>query len=163
MKKAAEPLSIILRGGTYYLPQTLVLEAEDSGTAAGPVVFQAAPGESVVISGGRRLELKWYDSGRSGVKAALLPEVKEGKLDFDQLFLDGRRQRMARYPNYNPAARNYGGTAADAISPAQIEKLVASRRRFRACPACLRMGRLPLPHYGRGRQGKRPAQGRLAE
>ena len=42
-KRAEEPLSIILRGGTYYLPQTLVLEAEDSGTMAGPVVFQAAP------------------------------------------------------------------------------------------------------------------------
>ena len=42
-KKADEPLSIILRGGTYYLPQTLVLEAEDSGTAAGPVVFPGCP------------------------------------------------------------------------------------------------------------------------
>ena len=121
MKKAEEPLSIILRGGTYYLPQTFVLESEDSGTAAGPVVFEAAPGETVVISGGRRLDLNWTDSGKAGVKTAFVREVKEGKLDFDQLFLDGRRQHLARYPNYNPAARNYGGTAADAISPARLK------------------------------------------
>jgi hypothetical protein len=121
-KRAEEPLSIILRGGTYYLPQTLVLEAEDSGTMAGPVVFQAAPGETAVISGGRRLDLKWTDSRTAGVKTALVPEVREGKLDFDQLFLNGRRQHLARYPNYNPAARIYGGTAADAISPERIKK-----------------------------------------
>ena len=48
--------------------------------------------------------------------------MKEGKFDFDQLFLDGRRQHMARYPNFNPAASNYGGTAADAISPERIKK-----------------------------------------
>ena len=122
-KKAGEPLSIVLRGGTYYLPQTLVLEAEDSGTAAGPVVFQAVPGESVTISGGRRLDLKWTDfqGGKAGIKTALLPEAREGKLGFDQLFLDGRRQHMARYPNYNPAAPIYGGTAADAVSPERIK------------------------------------------
>ncbi|WP_221284490.1 PDZ domain-containing protein [Mucilaginibacter sp. SP1R1] len=40
----------------------------------------------------------------------------EGDYIFDQLFVNGQLQRMARYPNYNPAAKMLGGTAADAIS-----------------------------------------------
>ena len=43
------------------------------------------------------------------------------RLDFDQLFVNGERQFMARYPNYDPAARVYGGTAADAISPERVK------------------------------------------
>ena len=121
-KKADEPLTIVLRGGTYYLDETLVLGPEDSGTAAGPVIYQPAQGENVVLSGGRRLRVKWTDYGKLGIKMASLPEVKQGKLDFDQLFVDGRRQHMARYPNFNPSARNYGGTAADAISPERVKK-----------------------------------------
>jgi hypothetical protein len=120
-KKPGEPLTIILRGGTYYLPATFILEPEDSGTAAGPVVYAAAPGENVVISGGRRLDLKWTDSGKAGIKEAMVPEVKQGKLDFDQLFVDGHRQHMARYPNFDPAASIYGGTAADAISRERVK------------------------------------------
>src|ERR1017187_6622584 len=51
---------VFLRGGTYYLPATLVFTAEDSGTKDAPVVFQNYQGEQPVISGGVRLEnLNW--------------------------------------------------------------------------------------------------------
>jgi hypothetical protein len=43
-------------------------------------------------------------------------------LYFDQLFVNGKLQRMARYPNYNPKAKFLGGTAADAISAERIKK-----------------------------------------
>ena len=35
---------------------------------------------------------------------------------FDQVFVNGQVQRMARYPNYNPKSKYFGGTAEDAIS-----------------------------------------------
>ena len=51
---------VFLRGGTYYLPATLVFTAEDSGTKDAPVVFQNYQDEKPVISGGVRLEqLDW--------------------------------------------------------------------------------------------------------
>ena len=50
----------------------------------------------------------------SSNRVMTLPDSVE---PFDQLFLDGRRQHMARYPNFNPTILNYGGTAADAFSP----------------------------------------------
>ena len=35
----------------------------------------------------------------------------------DQLFVNGQRQHRARYPNYDPNARQFNGSAADAIAP----------------------------------------------
>src|SRR5437867_4065834 len=42
--------TVFLRGGTYYLPEKLVLSAEDSGSKAAPVVYQAYGKEQPVIS-----------------------------------------------------------------------------------------------------------------
>jgi len=45
-------------------------------------------------------------------------------VQFDQLFVNGVRQIMARYPNYDPAKKDvpYRGSAADAISPERVAK-----------------------------------------
>src|SRR4051812_23133298 len=51
-----EPVTVVLRGGVYYLPDTLVFTAGDSGTKENPVTYAAAPGEPVVLSGGVRLD-----------------------------------------------------------------------------------------------------------
>src|SRR5690348_10161492 len=42
--KAHGPINVILHNGTYYLPETLVFTAEDSGTKDVPVVWRAADG-----------------------------------------------------------------------------------------------------------------------
>ena len=49
---AGEPTTVVLHGGVYYLPETLRLGQEDSGTATQPVVWRAAKGETPVLSGG---------------------------------------------------------------------------------------------------------------
>jgi hypothetical protein len=97
---------VILHGGTHYLAEPLVLTAADSGTE-----YRGAEGESVVLSGGARLDLKW-EAYRDGIYRA---RTGSG-VGWDQLFVDGRCQRMARYPDYDPAVRPYGGYAADAFS-----------------------------------------------
>ncbi|RYG62463.1 signaling protein, partial [bacterium] len=60
-----QPVTVSLRGGTYYLPETLIFTAKDSGTAKNPVVYRAYRDEKPVISGGSRLNLKWepYQGG----------------------------------------------------------------------------------------------------
>jgi hypothetical protein len=118
-RTAGVPQSILLAGGAYYLAEPLTLEAADSGTAGAPVVYSSLPGEEATISGGRRLDLRWRPY-KNGIYQADVPG-KEKQFVIDQLFINGERQHMARYPNYDPAVRNYGGTAADAISPARVK------------------------------------------
>jgi len=97
---------VTVRAGTYSLPQTVVVTPEDSGTE-----YRAAEGETVVLSGGTKLELKW-EPYRDGILQAKTPPG----LEMDQLFVNGARQPMARYPNYDESARPYNGAAADAFS-----------------------------------------------
>ena len=48
----AQPITVLVRGGKYYLAQPLVLRAEDSGTYECPITYAAYPGEQPIISGG---------------------------------------------------------------------------------------------------------------
>jgi len=81
---------IVLRDGVHYLAQALRLTREDSR-----LVIEGAKGEEPVISGGEPLKLSWQKVGDHWEAAANL-------VDLDQLWIDGRRQRMARYPNAQP-------------------------------------------------------------
>jgi hypothetical protein len=47
--KAKKPATVLLRGGTYFFPETLVFTPEDSGTAEAPVTYAAWPGEKPVL------------------------------------------------------------------------------------------------------------------
>lgn len=105
------PVEIVVGGGTHYLESTLVLTPEDSGTMDAPVTFLAEPGEQPVISGGRGLDCAWR-SYRDGIMMCFLPEVKDGKLYFTQLFVNGKRQMRARYPDFdNSDTEAYTGYA----------------------------------------------------
>jgi len=114
-RKAAgrEAVTVMLRAGTYYLPEPLVFTAADSGSKAAPVIFQAYQNEQPVISGGIRMRnLKWQPY-KDGILQAKLP----AGFTTDQLFVNGDRQPMARYPNFDLRVLHFNGTAADAITP----------------------------------------------
>ncbi|MCJ7447680.1 MAG: hypothetical protein MUO72_08305 [Bacteroidales bacterium] len=116
-RQKKEAVNIILRGGTYYLTQPVIITSQDSRPVDAPVVYKSYPGENVVISGAVPLKLKWNPC-KNGIWQAKV----EKHVIFDQLFVNGKLQRMARYPNYNPKARFLGGTAADALSAERIKK-----------------------------------------
>jgi hypothetical protein len=118
----AEESTVWLRGGIYYIPETIVFTAEDSGTSNAPVVYAAAAGERVVISAGRKLDLKWEPAGKlNGCDGVLKAKVPAG-FKTDQLFVDGKRQHMARYPNYDPKIHPYHGYNPDCISPERVRR-----------------------------------------
>lgn len=98
--KRQQPVTVLLRGGTYFLAAPLVLGPEDSGTADAPVLFAAEPGEKPVLSGGRRIT-GWKQTKVAGkmLWAAELPDVKSGKWNFHQLWVNGQRRFRARHPN----------------------------------------------------------------
>jgi hypothetical protein len=110
-------VNIILRSGTYYLSQPVVITSLDSRTDNSPVMFKSFPGESVIVSGAVPLKLKWSEY-KNGIWQAKV----EKDVIFDQLFVNGKLQRMARYPNFNPKARFLGGTAEDALSAERVKK-----------------------------------------
>ncbi|MBN2450568.1 MAG: right-handed parallel beta-helix repeat-containing protein, partial [Lentisphaeria bacterium] len=91
------PLRVTLHGGLYELAGPLLFGPEDSGSAAMPVVYAAAPGEAPVLSAGRRLG-EWQ-VGPDGRWKTTLPEVRDGAWYPSQLFLGGRRCVRARTPN----------------------------------------------------------------
>ena len=93
---AKKPVSILLRGGVYYLEEPLRLGPEDSGTADCPIVYEAYPGEKPIISGGLKITGWRREPGK--LWTAEIPEVKQGKWYFRQLFVDGQRRGRARLP-----------------------------------------------------------------
>ena len=106
-----EQPAVFLKEGVYYLETPLIFTPEDSGRLDAPVTYAACKGEKVVISGGAKLHFRWKAHG-DGIMQAQTP----AGLEIDQLFINGQRQHMARYPNYDPDATPYNGAAADAFS-----------------------------------------------
>ena len=100
-------INVNIKGGTYRLGGPLMLNAGDSGAPGAEVVYQADPGESVVISGGQKVS-GWtlHDAGfniwRAQVNTDTMPR---------QLYVNGQRATRARtpdYPNYyTPTSAGY--------------------------------------------------------
>lgn len=108
-----QKVTIHLADGIYYLPETLVFTPADSGTEEFPVIYRALNEGKAVVSGGTKLKLNWRPYRDGIFQAATPPSVS-----IDQLFINGVRQRMARYPNYDATKMTaaYQGYAGDAFS-----------------------------------------------
>ncbi len=95
---AQSPITVWLKPGTYYLGKTLAFDPDDSGTKAAPITYQAEKEGTVTISGGVRLQCSWKPY-KDGIFVCDVPEAKGGKLNFSELFVNGKRQIRARWPN----------------------------------------------------------------
>lgn len=103
-----EPVKIILRGGIYRLASPLLLQPEDSGTAASPTVIEAGSGEKPVLSGGvavtgwRRLTEKipgMFEAVRGEVWVADAPKLGQRVVEIRQLWVNDLKAIRAREPN----------------------------------------------------------------
>ncbi|WP_071147828.1 PDZ domain-containing protein [Bacteroides ihuae] len=97
--------------GTYYLNKPIVFKPEDFPKGNKSLTIKNFRNQKVAISGSVPLKLKWK-AFKSGIWQAKVTQ----DFVFDELFVNGQLQRMARYPNYDPKAQYYGGTKADAVS-----------------------------------------------
>lgn len=84
-------VEIFFANGTYYLSQTIKFTAEDNKAS---VSYKAEEEGKAVLSGGSLLHLKWQQ-GENKIFVATVPETTI----IDQLYINGIRQRMARFPN----------------------------------------------------------------
>jgi hypothetical protein len=86
---------VCLRGGNYFLPETLVLTPQDSHTC-----FTAYRRERPVLSGGRSLSgWRQVQIGGRLLWTAEVPEARGGKWVFRELWVNGARATRARHPN----------------------------------------------------------------
>jgi hypothetical protein len=87
----SESVEIIFADGVYYLPNTITFKAADNKAT---VTYRALHEGKAIISGGSLLSLKWqvYKNGIFVANIAGNPLI-------DQLYINGIRQRMARFPN----------------------------------------------------------------
>ena len=95
------PVTVFVRHGRFDLAAPLVFTPDDSGTSQAPVTYAAYPGEAATVSGGREIG-GWKPAAGAraqGVWMADVPDVKEGKWYFHELFVNGGRRQRARSPN----------------------------------------------------------------
>ncbi len=85
--------SVYVRGGVYCLPEPLRFGKEDSGVANAPVVWQAYNGEKVRFVGGVLV------GGFAPFRDAIVQCPLEIAAPPGQLFFNGERQTLARWPN----------------------------------------------------------------
>ncbi|ASV72750.1 hypothetical protein THTE_0148 [Thermogutta terrifontis] len=83
--------------GEYTLSQPLVLEPQDSGTDASPVIYEAQGPEKPRFTGGRRIT--GWKKQPDGLWTTHIPEVAADQWYFEQLWVNGRRATRARSPN----------------------------------------------------------------
>ena len=104
----AQPRTVLLRGGIYYLPLsptapgTLRFTAFDSGTARAFVTWQNYPGETPILSGGVAigkggLGLAWKHASGALWQVQLPSSVQP----FEYLFYNGERRLRARVASPN--------------------------------------------------------------
>ena len=93
--RLAKGAIVYVREGTYFLNEPFILTSEDSGTT-----FSAYENEKPIISGGRQLK-GWKKVEVDGKKLWMIeiPEVKDDKWLFHELWVNGKRRVMARHPN----------------------------------------------------------------
>ena len=110
---AGQAVIVEFSAGVYRLDKPVKFTEEDSGD----VTYQAASGAKVTFSGSMSFKPKW-----SVYKGAILQCLAPAGFNADQLFIDGERQILARYPNEDLSVRILHGYAKDAISPERVAR-----------------------------------------
>lgn len=106
---------IYLHEGMYYLNEPIVFSPADSRKENESLTIKNEKNQNVTISGSKKLNLNW-ETYKNGIWKAKVTQ----DLIFDCLLVNGQIQHAARYPNYDPKAQYYGGTAEDVISKERV-------------------------------------------
>jgi hypothetical protein len=118
-RKAQGEVAIFLREATYRLSNPLVFTPKDgSATAGKSLTIRSYPGEKAIIKGSVALgDLQWKPYKNGILKTQITDSPK-----MDMLLVNGEIRHQARYPDYDPKAIRFNGTAADATAPERVKK-----------------------------------------
>ena len=90
-------VNVYIKGGDYQPGKPIVLKPEDSGSERMQITYQSLPGEKVQISGGKKIT--GWKKGKKGLWQASIPEAKDGKWKFEQIWVNGETRYRARTPD----------------------------------------------------------------
>lgn len=99
---------VIIRGGTYYLDNTLSMTKEDGGQNQYRVTYAAYQDETPVVSGGKKVTSTWNpceDEDKQGIYVTTLPEEFKN-VDVRQLFIENSRATRSREPDAGETENN---------------------------------------------------------
>lgn len=114
-KVNGKSLIIYLRKGIYYLQKPIVLDNKILKTKS--LLISSYPGERAFISAGQLLKTNWKPY-KNGIYVTNIPQ----DINFERLYADEKLQILARYPNFDPNAKIFNGTSADAIAPERVQQ-----------------------------------------
>lgn len=114
--KPVQQITINLRQGIYYLDQSIEITNKESGLKDLSLLIAAYKNEKVVLSGGKQLLLQW-EPFRDGIFKSKV----EKNLNFDQFFVNGKPQILARYPDYDATILPWHGYSSDILSPERLK------------------------------------------
>jgi hypothetical protein len=86
--------TVLLRQGTHYLLDQLILGPEHSG-----LTLASYPGEKAIVSGGQSLSVEWKSYDTTNNKNIWVADVTGQAENIVGLQIDGKRATRARYPN----------------------------------------------------------------
>ena len=86
--KRRGPIIVAVRGGTYFLKETLVFAPEDGGSETNPVIYQAYGNEKPILSGGQ-LITNWRCSRQS--VADRVARSKRWQMEFHAALCEWRK------------------------------------------------------------------------
>ncbi len=95
--EAEEPVTVLLRGGTYRITKPPVFGPADGGDEKCAVTYAAYKSEKPVISGGR--VISGWKERPDGTWSTTIPDVRNGTWRFRSLFVNGRRAVRCREPD----------------------------------------------------------------
>ena len=107
-----EKINIYLLEGEYHLSSTLKITSQLNNTS---IIGEGA--DKVSIKGSEIIKTNWEPFSDN-----ILVTTIDDTLDFNQLFINGEKQILARYPNYDENGGYWQGSAADAINKERIAK-----------------------------------------
>ncbi len=102
---AQVPAEVIVRSGTYFMPETLELSEDDGGSEQQPLVFRGEGPQMPVFYGG--VQLEQFRRISDSLWVTEVPQVARFGWRFEQLYVNGSRVQRARTPNagfYQPLA-----------------------------------------------------------
>ena len=87
-------VQVIFKNGVYYLRNSIQFTTQDSKEDKANITFLAENEGKAIISGGEALKTHWTLYKKNIYVTDVTPHTK-----IDQLYINGERQAMARYPN----------------------------------------------------------------
>ena len=104
---------ITIRGGTYYLGTNATTTSSQIGVIAltsndSNLVIENYQNEEVILSGGALLQLEWSVHAKTATGGTIMKAQIPSWINVDQfneLYIDGRRAIVAKYPNGDPSTQ----------------------------------------------------------